>query len=101
MPKTTKGSRRHRKSKPKTKTKQKHSRKYSRRQKKQLGGAEHMDTIPISLKKRQEIYRKKLQEKLRLRQQSLQAQAQAQVTVPLSLALQEQIKKRLFGNSGK
>ena len=99
MPKTTKGSRRHRKSKSNTKTKQKHSRKYSRRQKKQSGGAEHMDTIPNNRRKRQEIYRKKLQEKLRLRQQSLQAQAQ--VTVPLSLALQEQIKKRLFGNSGK
>lgn len=97
MPKTTKGSRRHKKSKPKTKTKQKHSRKYSRRQKKQSGGAEHMDTIPNNRRKRQEIYRKKLQEKLRLQQQSLQAQ----VPVPVSLALQEQIKNRLFRNSGK
>ena len=92
MPKTTKGSRRHKKSKAKTKPKQK----YSRRQKKQSGGAEHMDEISEARKKRQEIYRKKLQEKLRLRQLSLQAQP-----VQVSLALQEQIINKLFGKSGK
>ena len=90
MPKTTKGSRRHKKSKSKTKSRQK----YSRRQKKQSGSGEHMDTIPNNRRKRQELEKKKLEEKLRYQQQSLQA------PVPVS-SLQEQIKNRLFGNSGK
>jgi len=88
MPKTIKGSRRHIKSKSKTKSKPKQ--KYSRRQKKQSGGSEHMDILPKSLLERQKLEQRKLQESLRLRKQQ-----------QLQLYLQEQIKKKLVGNYGK
>jgi len=88
MPKTIKGSRRHIKSKSKTKSKPKQ--KYSRRQKKQSGGSEHMDILPKSLLERQKLEKKKLQANLLLRQQQ-----------QLQLYLQEQIKKNLISNSRK
>jgi hypothetical protein len=88
MPKTIKGSRRHIKSKSKTKSKAKQ--KYSSRHKKQSGGSEHMDILPKSLLERQKLEKKKLQANLRLRQQQ-----------QLKLSLQEQIKKKIIGNSGK
>lgn len=94
MPKTIKGSRRHIKSKTKTnintKPKQKYCKKYSSRHKKQTGGTEHMDILPKSLIERQKLEQRKLQESLRLRQQQ-----------QLKLYLQEQIKKKIIGNSGK
>ena len=97
MPKTTKGSKRHKKSKAKTKSKTKQ--KYSRRQKKQSGGAEHLGKINSAITNRVIERQEEFQEKMRLRQnqqQSLQAQP-GQV----SLALQEQIINKLFGKSGK